>query len=45
LIIETHRDEKDEVAQILKDCMENATRLSVPLSVEVKTGSSWYETK
>jgi DNA polymerase I-like protein with 3'-5' exonuclease and polymerase domains len=25
--------------------MENATRLSVPLSVEVKTGSSWYETK
>lgn len=45
LIIETHIDEKQQVAVILKECMENAVQLSVPLSVEVKTGSSWYETK
>ncbi len=45
LIIETHRDEKEQVATILKDCMEKAVDLRVPLLVEVKTGSNWYETK
>lgn len=45
LIIETHRDEKEQVAAILKDCMEKAVDLRVPLLVEVKTGSNWYETK
>lgn len=45
LIIETHRDEKEQVAAILKECMEKAVDLRVPLLVEVKTGSNWYETK
>ena len=30
---------------MLKECMENAVTLSVPLTVEVKCGDSWYETK
>jgi DNA polymerase-1 len=45
LIVETSADEKEEVEKILKDCMESAVRLEVPLVAEVKTGSSWYETK
>lgn len=45
LIIETHRSEKEQVEKILRECMENAAELEVPLIAEVKTGSSWYETK
>lgn len=45
LIVETSVDEKEEVEKILRECMENAVRLDVPLVAEVRTGSSWYETK
>lgn len=45
LLIETHVDEKAEVAQILKDNMEQAAKLSVPLDVDVHEGNSWYEAK
>jgi DNA polymerase I len=45
LIIETLKEEKELVGQILKESMENAVKLNVPLSVDVKSGDSWYETK
>jgi len=45
LIIEAHKDEKEEVEHILADSMENAVKLRVPLRVDVKSGSNWYETK
>jgi DNA polymerase-1 len=45
LIIETHKSEREQVEKILRECMENAAELEVPLIAEVKTGSSWYETK
>jgi len=45
LIIETHIDEKDEVEKILKECMETAVSLKVPLVVDIKTGKNWYEVK
>ena len=45
LIIETVLEEKEEVAKLLKECMESATTLSVPLTVEVEEGNSWYQAK
>lgn len=45
LIIETHVSEQAQVERILQECMQNAVSLDVPLVAEVKTGSSWYETK
>lgn len=45
LIIETNREEMDEVSKILKDTMENAIKLDVPLKVDIEIGDNWYETK
>lgn len=45
LILNVHMDELEEVKAILKDSMENATELCVPLNVEMNTGGSWYEAK
>ncbi|HHY24804.1 MAG TPA: hypothetical protein GX527_11365, partial [Clostridiaceae bacterium] len=45
LIIETHVDEKEEVINILKECMETAVTLKVPLKVDISTGKNWYEVK
>ncbi len=43
LIVECHRDCKDEVMAILKRVMENARPLSVPLTVDVQAGQNWYD--
>ena len=45
LIIETYESEKAQVERILRDCMQDAVKMEVPLIAEVKTGKSWYETK
>ena len=45
LIIEAPEGEAEEAGLLLKECMENVLKLSVPLKVEVKAGKSWYETK
>lgn len=45
LLIEAHKDEVDEVQEILKDQMQNAAKLRVPLIVDMHTGSNWYEAK
>jgi beta-phosphoglucomutase-like phosphatase (HAD superfamily) len=45
LIIDCPKNEADNVATILKEEMENAVKLSVPLTVEVAVGQNWYETK
>lgn len=45
LLIEAPAIEAEAVAELLQKEMMAAADLSVPLSVEVKTGDNWYETK
>ena len=45
LIIECDKTEKNMVKKILKDEMENAVILKVPLVVDVNEGLSWYDAK
>lgn len=45
LICEVPQAQAEAVAQILKEEMENAVKLTVPLRADVKTGKSWFETK
>ena len=45
LIIDTVPEEKDAVSKILREEMENAVSLALPLKVDMKTGNSWFETK
>ncbi len=45
LIIQAWREELDRVKVILKENMENAIELKVPLCVDLNTGENWYELK
>jgi DNA polymerase-1 len=45
LIVECPEKEADAVSLILRQEMENATQLSVPLIAETRVGKSWFETK
>lgn len=45
LLIETYLEEKEAVAAILKENMEQAADLLVPLLVDVHEGNSWFEAK
>ncbi len=44
LIIDAHKDEIDTVKDLIKNKMEDAISLTVPLSVDLKIGHNWYET-
>lgn len=43
LVFDVYRPELDEVKTIVKNCMEGAAALSVPLEVDIGTGSNWLE--
>ena len=45
LIIEAPEAEANAVAALLKEEMENAATLAVPLTVEVSVGKTWYDCK
>ena len=45
LLIEADKAEVEEVKAILKDKMEHAADLSVPLIADMHTGENWYEAK
>ncbi len=45
LIIDTPIEEVEIVKNLIKDCMESAVNLTVPLTVNVATGYNWYEAK
>ncbi|HIT86814.1 MAG TPA: DNA polymerase I [Candidatus Coprocola pullicola] len=45
LLLEVHKDDAKQAAFLLKETMENAVSLDVPMVVEVHQGNSWFETK
>lgn len=45
LMIEAAIEEKEEVEKILKESMENAIKLKVPLIAETSTADNWYDAK
>jgi len=45
LIINVKNNEIDEVIKIVREVMENAFKLKVPLKVDIELGSNWYEAK
>jgi len=45
LVLEAKEEEKDRVCEVVKEVMENAWSLRVPLVVEVGTGKRWSEVK
>ncbi len=45
LIIDTPVDEVEQVKALLADCMQNVMELKVPLTADVSSGHSWFDTK
>lgn len=45
LIIDTYLPELEEVKALVKEKMENAIKLDVPLVVDIGVGYSWYDAK
>jgi len=43
IILEVANEEENRVREILKDSLENAYKLSIPLRVSIETGNSWGE--
>jgi DNA polymerase-1 len=43
LLFDVPRAELEEAATLVRECMEGALRLSVPLKVDVGTGTNWLE--
>ena len=42
LIFEVPGEEMDRIIPLIRDCMENAVKLDVPLVVDMKKGLNWY---
>jgi DNA polymerase-1 len=45
LIFDVHKKELEKVKKIVKDGMENAVKLKVPVVVDMGTGESWFDAK
>lgn len=45
LIVEAPQDESERVAMLLQEEMENAVKLSVPLTADAAVGRTWYDAK
>lgn len=45
LLIEAWKEELPQVEKLLRECMEQAAELDVPLIIDMHTGENWYEAK
>ena len=45
LILEVKEEEKEKAKEILKESMENAATLEVPLKVEISEAKTWFDIK
>ena len=45
LLFEVPKGQVDEVSEIVREEMEGAIELSVPLRVDLGSGDSWYDSK
>ncbi len=45
MMLETPIEEKEEVKKLLKECMESAAKLKVPLIAEISEADNWYDCK
>ncbi len=45
LLLEAHKDCADEAYDILVKCMEESTKVSVPLDVDAHIGKTWFDAK
>jgi len=45
LLLEIPQEELEKTRDLVKDCMENAFRLKVPIKVNISTGKNWQELK
>lgn len=45
LVLEVTESEKEQVAQIVRNAMENAVKMEIPLLADVNFGTNWAETK
>jgi DNA polymerase-1 len=45
LVFEVHKDELDEVREMVRDKMENTVDLEVPIKVDINVGENWLEAK
>ena len=43
LLVETYKDEFEEVKAIIEDGMKYAANLHVPLEIDMKQGNNWFE--
>lgn len=43
LVFDAHKSELDTITEIIRDEMQNAVELAVPLKVDIDTGTTWLE--